>query len=179
MRSFASDRCVPKESSLPHRCLAHTAFPSAYLPSKNNCLIWPKYSRADGFTLVVLRDPDQTVLSLSMRSSCSIPPNTIAPRRPFPIGDESSQRSAGWRYQSPHELLCGETVGDIAPIDAATASAGIAPTNSLPVILRFPPGKLCSSLRLLYGRSFLAVHLSVTSTWIGRRPRAICSSHTY
>src|SRR5215475_12414089 len=57
--------------------------------------------------------PAQIVSSLSWIRSVRTPPNTIAPRRPFPIGKASFQEAAGCRNQSTSGLLavtgaCGE-----------------------------------------------------------------------
>jgi hypothetical protein len=44
--------------------------------------------------------PDQAVNSDSAIRSTVVPPKTIPPNRPFPMGRASSQRSAGFVYQS-------------------------------------------------------------------------------
>src|SRR5204863_6014311 len=44
--------------------------------------------------------PVHRLSSFSCQRSSPTPPNTIAPRRPFPIGRASIQRVAGFSYQS-------------------------------------------------------------------------------
>src|SRR6202012_3972772 len=82
------------------------------------------------------REPDQTDVSLRTIRSSSMPPNSIAPNRPLPMGDDSTKLVAG----ASNQIVVSDGTGTefTAPNRAAQANAKIHENHLIMVVTRLP-----------------------------------------
>jgi hypothetical protein len=70
--------------------------------------------------------------------SCATPPKTMAPKRPFPMGSDSSHFEAGCRYHSANESAGGSAAHAFAVIQVATMSMKIIPLSMFTPLAECP-----------------------------------------
>src|SRR5277367_1232038 len=157
-----SGKFVPKFFQWPGRYSRQSACASSYFPAKKSSRISCRCDRAPGFTSSVAGAPDHAVNSDSAIRSTVVPPKTIPPKRPFPMGRASSHRSAGFVYQSSSLFMP----------DCARSEA----TNCGTTAVARPPRK---KLRRSVIKAFLSdEHTNVTATLRGRNRSRCGSRHT-